>query len=356
MRQFISIGAALVASTGCITVDGMLPFFSNIHCSEVSEATCDPDAKGWDPTNDADWDSICSSCEDEYDWAAAHPWREKTLGDEYDDVRAIKPKYVTQAPFEIKGGETLDAYFIASHQEDLNGLHRTTIVLNHGRFASIEHYLPRIRYLHELGFNVFVWDYRGFGKSEPKSSPTLPQMMSDAIDAYDHGASLAPDPDKIVIYGMSLGGIPAGEMAAERSACAQIFEAAFNSVESKIETNLALSFPGSFLTSGVAENEIKLADTQTPTLILHGDQDDRIHVNEAQSLFDALPETLDKQMVIVPDAGHGIGYEGGVPEQSLADYRDHIVDFLEEHAAGCLSECPGGYALGEDGRCAEIGE
>jgi hypothetical protein len=61
-------------------------------------------------------------------------------------------------------------------------------------------------------------------------------------------------------------------------------------------------------------------------------------------------------MVIIPDAGHGIGYEGGVPEQSLADYRDHIVDFLEDHAAGCLSECQGAYALGEDGRCAEIGE
>ena len=354
MSRFTLLASVLLAGPGCITVDGLLPFFSNVHCSEVSEATCDPEHKDWDPGNDPDWDRICTPCDEDYDWGMAHPWLDKTLGDEFDDVRPIKPKYVTQAPFEIQGGKTLDAYLIESHQEDLNGLHRATVVLNHGRFASIEHYLPRVRYLHELGFNVFVWDYRGFGKSEPKDAPTLTQMMSDAIKAYDHARDLAPDPDKLIIYGMSLGGIPGGEMAAERSACAQIFESAFNSVADKIETNLALTFPGSFLTSGVAENHIKLADTKTPTLVIHGEDDDRIHLDEAQSLYDALPDNLAKQMVVVPNAGHGIGFGGGVPEASLADYRDHLVDFLEDHAADCLSDCPGGYAMGEDGRCYEI--
>ncbi len=335
--------------TGCINVDGLLPFFDNIHCSDVSEATCDPDHKGWDKDNDPDWDRICSACDEEYDWSTEHPWREKTLDGNFTDVRSIDPDLITRAPFEIKGGKELDAYFIASHGGG-NDTHEATIVLSHGRYASIEHYMPRVRFLHELGFNVFVWDYRGFGKSEPKNPPSLPQMMSDAKAAFDHAKDLAPYPDKLIIYGMSVGGIPAGEMAANRDACAQIYEAAFNSVAAKIETNLAITFPGSFLTSGVMENDKKLADTRIPALILHGDADDRIHLDEATRLFESLPEDLPKEMVIIKEAGHGIGFQGGVPEQGLTSYGRHLVDFLDDMAPDCIADCGYGYTL-NDGAC-----
>ena len=54
------------------------------------------------------------------------------------------------------------------HTESVEDLAETTIVYNHGRYASIDHYMPRIQMLHELGVNVYVWDYQGYGKSLPR--------------------------------------------------------------------------------------------------------------------------------------------------------------------------------------------
>jgi dipeptidyl aminopeptidase/acylaminoacyl peptidase len=142
---------------------------------------------------------------------------------------------------------------------------------------------------------------------------------------------------KVIIYGMSVGGIPAGEQADLFDACAQIYEASYNSISAKVETNISLRMPGSFVTSGLIENEVKLADTTTPALILHAENDDRIHINETLSLYEALPESLPKSLVIVESSGHGLGGNGGIPEQGLGAYGDILRQFLEEKSPTCLS-------------------
>ena len=325
-------------TTGCmLNLDGLMPFFDPLHCSEVTEATCDPDHPDWSEGRDPDWDRACTPCDEPYDWAEQHPWREATLDGDYTEIRPILDDYVETQRFNDASGKELDAYLIYSHGE-VPALADTTIVLNHGRFVGIEHYRPRVRFFHELGYTVFVWDYRGFGKSETTEAPTLPEMMNDARLAYRHAQSVAPDPDKMIIYGMSIGGIPAGEMAAKFDACAQMFEAAFNSITAKIETNMALSLPGSFLTTGVAENDVKLRGSTTPTLIMHGTIDDRIHINESRRLFDAIPDSTPKDLVLIDNAGHGLGFAGGVPEQGVAAYGTIMLEFLAEHAPECLSD------------------
>lgn len=332
-----TIALVSVFTTGCmLNLDGLMPFFDPVHCTEVSESTCDPNHPDWSDDNDPDWDRACTPCDEPYDWAEEHPWREVTLDGDYIDIRPIAPEHVDVQRFPDAAGDELDAYLIRSHGE-VPEIADTTIVLNHGRFVGIEHYRPRVRFLHELGYTVFVWDYRGFGKSDARQAPTLPQMMKDARLAYAHASRVAPDPDKMVVYGMSIGGIPAGEMAAEFDACSNIFEASFNSITAKIETNMAISLPGSFLTTGVAENDVKLRTSTTPTLIMHGDRDDRIHIDEAQRLFNSIPDSTPKDLVIVADAGHGLGFEGGVPEQGLTAYGEIMLDFLTEHAPECLS-------------------
>ena len=131
--------------------------------------------------------------------------------------------------------------------------------------------------------------------------------------------------------------MPAGEMAGQFKACAQFFEAAYNSVTAKIETNMALSMPGSFLTSGLAENDVKLRDTKTPTLIMHGTRDTRIHVDESERLFNKIPDSTPKAFVLVEGAEHGVGGEwGGIPEQGLTAYGDIMMDFLSDNAPECL--------------------
>jgi len=233
---------------------------------------------------------------------------------------------------------------ITSHGEDPK-VANTTIIYNHGRFASMEHYAPRIRMLHELGFNVFAWDYRGYGKSMPTDTsqspkpPATSEWMDDSNTAFQIASTLAPDPSKLIVYGMSVGGMPAGEMVFQNpDTCATVFESAYNSITAKIETNLAISLPGGFLTTGLVENDEKLVDTKVPTMIMHGSEDDRIHLNEAETLFEAIPEDTPKEFWLVDGAEHALGgADGGVPEQGLANYGDTMKLFLESSAPTCLT-------------------
>ena len=323
---------------GCITLDPLLPFHSNIPCNEVDESTCDKEDV---------WDKVCDVCEDyaaEPWWTRDYPWRAKTL-DTMTTIRSIETEVQDVSFVSNDGSYNLSAWYIPSHGE-VAELANTLVVFNHGRYAGIEHYAPRVRFFHELGYAVFVWDYRGYGNSLPVTEgesagpPATPDWMDDARLAFDTAQGIAPDSEKIIIYGMSVGGMPAGEMSDKNDgeACAQIFEAAYNSIAAKIETNMSLSIPGSHLTSGIIENEIKLADTTIPTLILHGDSDDRIHINEATRLYESLPEDLAKDMIITENGGHGLGGDGGVPEQGLGAYGADILGFLNAKAPGCLTQ------------------
>ena len=149
------------------------------------------------------------------------------------EIRPIDNNIVMDVDFNSTDGEaTLDAYFIPAHGE-VADLAETTIVYNHGRYASIDHYMPRIQMLHELGVNVYVWDYQGYGKSLPETAPDSQDWMDDASTALEEVKALAPNPDQIVLYGMSVGGYPSGEMARQNQNCALILEAAVLSVSRK---------------------------------------------------------------------------------------------------------------------------
>lgn len=313
---------------GCLTLDPLLPFHSNIHCSQVDESTCE-DVE--DP-----WDQVCTTCEMDYDWDRIAPWREQTFEAD-ESIPSIDPSIVEQITIDIEEGVSLDAYFIPSNGE-VPSLINTTIVYNHGRYAGIDHYLPRVQLLHKMGFNVFVWDYRGYGKSQPETAPASPDWMSDALAAFDAALDVAPDANQMIVYAMSVGGFPSGEMMANRTLCAQMFEAAVLGVGKKVEENLSISLPGSFLTSGVLETDLKLQNTTHPSLIMHGTADDTVSINSSIAFFEQLPDDLPKTLMTVEGAGHGIGGTPGVPDYNYANYQDGMMTFLQDKAPGCLTQ------------------
>ena len=317
----------IVFLSACLTLDPLLPFHSNVPCSQVDASTCE---EVEDP-----WDKVCTPCEEDYDWNRATPWREKTL-DVVDSIRGIPNEIVQEIDIIIDDPTVdLDAYFIPSHGEN-EEISETTIIFNHGRYAGIDHYLPRVQFFYDLGFNVFVWDYRGYGKSLPESAPDSVDWMKDALAAYDAAQTAAPDPSKIIIYAMSVGGFPAGEMMAKKDSCANFFEASVTSITEKIEDNMSISLPGGFLTSGVLETDVKLKDSNTPVLLMHGTADDRISLRSIESFYEGLPDSIAKKLVVFEGAGHGLGGIGGVPDSSYGDYRDTMLDFLQNSASSCL--------------------
>lgn len=301
---------ALLLLPGCLTLDSFV--FNGIPCAEVGPDTCDPDAPAWD--------RVCVPCSDTYDWQRDYPWFPQTLA-AGESIRPIGEGSVTQVPIALDGG-TADAVFLTGHGPNAE----ITVLYNHGNYASIEHYQPRIRMLHEAGYSIFAWDYRGYGKTEPATYPTASEFMADAMAARDAVDRLAPDPDKIVLYAYSLGGIPAVEQAVQRPGCALILEAPFPSLQNFTEGTTTLTLRDQMLSDGQFDNVDKIRDHRGPLLAMTGANDGLIPPEYVLEV--AENNGGPTQSWVVPGAEHGIA-DLGIPEVGLRAYLDRIDRFLD---------------------------
>ena len=106
-------------------------------------------------------------------------------------------------------GKTIYGYFVRS-----SGAHPgITVLYHHGRRDNLQFYWDRVELLYRMGFNVFVYDYKGFGMSE--GEPGEGAIYADARAAQAYVAARPDvDPKGIVQYGFSLGCVAAVELAA----------------------------------------------------------------------------------------------------------------------------------------------
>jgi len=103
-----------------------------------------------------------------------------------------------------------------------------TLLFCHGNGGNIMHRLDSINFFHDLGLNCFIFDYRGYGNSEGK--PTEPGTYLDAQAAYKWLTEEKKVPRKeIIMFGRSLGGTIAAQLASKAEARGLIIESAFTS-------------------------------------------------------------------------------------------------------------------------------
>jgi hypothetical protein len=300
-----------LGSSGCLTLDSFV--FSGIPCGEVGPDTCDPSGEVWD--------QVCLPCSEAYDWQQDYPWFPETLAPGQ-TIRPVDPDAVTDLTIQLSGGGEADAVFLAGH----GPLADITILHNHGNFANLEHYAPRLRMLHEAGYSVFAWDYRGFGKTTPDTYPSPEEFMDDAMAARDAVDALAPDPDRIVLYGYSLGAVPAVEQALNRPGCALVLETPFPSLRNFAESSTALSIPDQLLGDGRYDNVHKIQDHDGPLLAMAGANDGLIPPPLVEELADANGGPT--ELWVVPGSEHGISTKG-IPEVGLDAYFERLSDYLE---------------------------
>ena len=323
MKIMMLLGSLAFIVSGCFDLDGFV--HNPKHCSVVSTETCESE-------NDI-WDKVCVPCDEAYDFGQSYPWMEGTLT-EGQTVRVIPPEAVLQTSIPTTDGVgTLDAYFIESHGDN-PALKDTTIIYNHGNFAGIEHYIPRLQFLYDAGYNIFVWDYRGYGKSLPESAPSPSEFMEDAQQIRAHVKGIAPDPSKIAIYAFSLGGIPAVEMALTEEPCALLLEAPFTSMGLIAKGNSTLSFDDTFFSQGHFNNVRKLDGYSGAVLLMIGTEDIKFTLEDQQEVFKGI--TGPKEFWELEGVNHGIA-NGGVPEAGLTTYQKKLKGFLESNAPSCLS-------------------
>jgi len=177
---------------------------------------------------------------------------------------------------------------------------RVTLLIFHGNAGNIGHRLPWIEMLHRLGVHVFIFDYRGFGKSEGK--PFEEGLYRDARAAYRWWQSeREPLGEKLILVGESLGGSVAVHLAARAPVAGLILQSTFTSARDMAKTMfpIGLLLP---LTGLKFDSRADIARVTCPKLVIHGDRDEIVPFRFGKALYEAAPSP--KSFYAVPGAGH----------------------------------------------------
>ncbi|RRV42549.1 alpha/beta hydrolase [Pseudomonas sp. o96-267] len=207
-----------------------------------------------------------------------------------------------QSP-DLTADESLHAWWWPAPRKDA-----PTLLYLHGSRWNLTGQLFRIEQLHAMGFSVLAVDYRGFGESRG-ALPSERSVYQDALIAWQHLVRLQPEANKRFIYGHSLGGAVAVNLAHELASEEEAEQAAGLIVESSF-TNLGdvaaavtnTSLPVRWLLSQEFDSLSKIGDVGIPVLIAHGRDDRYVPSRFSQALFDAASEP--KQLLLIDGANH----------------------------------------------------
>ena len=180
-----------------------------------------------------------------------------------------------------------------------------------GRGGNRSYHLPRIEGFHQLGFSVLMADYRGYGDSAG-DSPSESSVYQDADAAWRYlTETRGIAPDRILIYGESLGGAIALNLALQHpDAGGLVMQSTFTSmVDMAARVGGFRFFPINALVTERFESLKKIEALQVPVLLLHGTNDDVVPYEMSQVLYDAAPEP--KNLFLIPDGSHFQIYRPG---------------------------------------------
>jgi len=183
-----------------------------------------------------------------------------------------------------------------------------TVLFFHGNAGNIGDRIQFLQYLHEAGFSVFVFDYRGYGESEGR--PTEEGILMDGDAAYEELThQIGVKPEDIVFFGRSLGGVIAAHAARGRPIRRLILEGTFPSAGVMAEQMFApMRVPG-FLISVRLDTVSHLKLRRCPLLVIHGTHDEVIPFHMGQKLFELADPP--KSFFAVDRGGHNDCYMVG---------------------------------------------
>ena len=195
----------------------------------------------------------------------------------------------------------------------------------HGSRWNLTGHLTRIRQLHEFGFSVLAIDYRGFGQSAA-GVPSEQSVYEDARAAWRRFTELVPDASQRFIYGHSLGGAVAVDLAAELDRAAEqpgteasglIVESSFTTL---VDVAKALSYawlPVQWILSQKFDTLGKITQVRMPVLFVHGAADRFVPARFSQALYDAA--RAPKKLLLIEGGSHNNSMRIG-----SAEYRDAL--------------------------------
>ena len=220
-------------------------------------------------------------------------WEPEALGISVEDIY-----------FQSEDGVKLHGWFVPAEKPV------ATLLWFHGNAGNLSHRLDNIKKLLPLGLNVFIFDYRGYGRSE--GEPGEPGIYLDSRAAYSTlVATKKIDPKTLFLFGRSLGGVCAAEVAVDHPAAGLILESTFTSAKDMAKNLFPFLPIGSVIRSELNTIE-KVPGIKIPKLFLHGTRDEIVPYMLGKKLYAAAADP--KEFYDIEGAGHNDTYiVGGQP-------------------------------------------
>jgi hypothetical protein len=206
-----------------------------------------------------------------------------------------------------------DCYFVTTDGVRLHGWFlkndnaTATFLWCTGNAGNISDRLDNLARLSRLPLNVFIFGYRGYGKSE--GSPSEDGVYLDALAAHDYLATRKDvDADNIILFGRSLGGAVAVDLATKRNVRGLILESTFTSAADMAKSSFAGLPLGRVIRTKFRSIE-KIPQIKVPLLVIHGARDRTVPFALGLRLFDAANEP--KELYEISAADHNDTYTVG---------------------------------------------
>jgi len=195
-------------------------------------------------------------------------------------------------------GDVLAGWWVPSKNDPA-----ATILYLHGNAGNVSANADQVRRLAVTGLNIFIFDYRGYGEST--GGPPREQILyEDAERAWTYLVrERRIEPSRIVIYGHSMGGAVAIDLASRHGdAGGLITESTFPSIVDAADGTLFAWLPLQLIVTERFDAASRIRSIRVPKLIVHGEADTMIPVQLARRLYDEAAEP--KHLAVIAGGGH----------------------------------------------------
>jgi len=187
--------------------------------------------------------------------------------------------------FQTSDGVGLNGWFYPAESDSTRA--RFIYLLCHGNAGNISHRLEHCAALLETGAGVFIFDYRGYGRSQGRPGEEGTYLDAQAAHQWLRQKGFAAT--NIIALGESLGGGIASELALRESLCGLILQSTYTSI-TDVGAELFPWLPVRWIGTIKYDTRARLPRINVPLLVMHSREDNLIGFSHAEKNFAAANE------------------------------------------------------------------
>jgi fermentation-respiration switch protein FrsA (DUF1100 family) len=199
--------------------------------------------------------------------------------------------------FTNKNGDTLHGWFYA------NPAAKKLVLIHHGNAGNISSRFQLPDFLHDCGAAVFMYDYRGYGKST--GTPTVATLIEDGYAATSYATDkLGFRPEQIIHYGESIGSGVACDVAAQQKCAGLVFHSGLSSLPSEGRRVFAFlrPYPDFLFPHPQMQNAQNVRKVHAPVLVIAAIPDQVVSYHEGETVYANAAEP--KELVLLKLSQH----------------------------------------------------